>query len=74
MELTIIRDKSGKLIGAAHGHVPKQPPTRPTTGNHAGPMEALGHSFEHVTVPDDFAEIMHNPNAFGERLKKHLAR
>jgi hypothetical protein len=74
MELTIIRDKGGNIIGAAHGHIPKHPPVRVASGDQAGPAALSGQSFEHVTVPDDFAKIKDDPNAFGRRLKEHLAR
>jgi hypothetical protein len=44
------------------------------SGDQAGPAALSGQSFEHVTVPDDFGEIKDDPNAFGRRLKEHLAR
>ena len=75
MKVTIIRDKDGRIIiGAAHGHIAKQPPVRAASGDQAGLVAGSGQSFEHVTVPDDFEAIKNDPNAFGRRLKEHLDR
>jgi hypothetical protein len=74
MELTVIRDKDGQIVGAVHGHIAKQPPARAASGDQAGPMADSGQSFEHVVVPDSLAEVKNNPEAFVRRLKEHLAR
>jgi hypothetical protein len=74
MELTVIRDKDGQIVGAVHGHIAKEPPARAASGDQAGPMAGSGQSFEHVVVPDGLAEIKNNPEAFGRRLKEHLTR
>jgi hypothetical protein len=74
MELTIIRDKDGQVIGAVHGHIAMQPPSKLASGDQAGPTTSSEQSFEHVTVPHEFAEIKNDPHLFGRRLKEHLAR
>jgi hypothetical protein len=51
-----------------------QPPAKAASGDQAGLVARSGQSFEHVTVPKDFAEIKSNPEAFFGRLKEHLAR
>ena len=55
MQLTLIRDKGGSIIGAAFGHIAGQPPRQPAPGDQAGPMAVAGQTFEHVTVPEEFA-------------------
>lgn len=74
MELTVIRDEDGQIVGAVHGHIAKEPPARAASGDQAGPMAGSGQSFEHVVVPDGFAEVKDNPEASWRRLKEHLAR
>jgi len=74
MKLTVIRDQHGQIVGAVHGHIAMQPPAKAASGDQAGPVARSGQSHEHVTVPEDFAEIKSDPEAFGRRLKEHLAR
>jgi|PersoiStandDraft_1058852.scaffolds.fasta_scaffold334408_1 hypothetical protein len=74
MKLTVIRDQQGQFVGAVHGHIPTQPPAKAASGDQAGLVAHSGQSFEHVTVPEDFAEIKSDPDAFVRRLKEHLAR
>jgi hypothetical protein len=72
MDLTLIRDKHGYIIGAAHGHIAARPPSQPAAGNQAGPMAVAGQTFEHVTVSDEFAQFKGDPHSFGQRLKEHF--
>jgi hypothetical protein len=70
MDLTLIRDKDGNIIGAVHGHVADRLPRQPAPGNQAGLMAVAGQTFEHVTVSEEFAKG--DPHSFGQRLKKHF--
>ncbi len=72
MDLTLIRDRDGKIIGAAHGHIADRPPHQPAPGDQAGPMAVAGQTFEHVTVSDEFAQLKGDPQSFGQRLKEHF--
>jgi hypothetical protein len=69
MQLTIVRDRGGNIIGAVFGHVAHQPPDQRGTGDQAGPMAVEGQTFEHVTAPEEFGQLHHDPREFGRRLK-----
>jgi hypothetical protein len=72
MKITLIRDRTGDIIGAVFDHVAHHPPTQPSPGNQAGPMAVDGQSFEHVSVPEEFGTFRDNPREFGRRLKEHF--
>ena len=73
MDLTLIHNKDGTLIGAAFGHIADRPPRQPAPGDQAGPMAVAGQTFVHVTVSDEeFANLQSGPHSFGQRLKEHF--
>ena len=72
MDLTLIRDKNGNIIGAAYGHIADRPPRQSAPGDQAGPMAVAGQTFEHVTASEEFAQLKGDPYSFGQRLKEHF--
>ena len=72
MDLTLIRDKNGNIIGAAYGHITDRPPRQSAPGDQAGLMAVAGQTFEHVTVSEEFAQLKSDPSSFGQRLKEHF--
>ena len=72
MNLTLIRDKNGNIIGAAYGHIADLPPRQSAPGDQAGPMAVAGQTFEHVTTSEEFAQLKSDPYSFGQRLKEHF--
>ena len=72
MDLTLIRNRDGRIIAAAVGHLAEGPPAGHTSHGAAGPMAVDGQTFERVIAPDEFEELRRDPAEFGRRLNERF--
>lgn len=73
MKITVITGKTGKVVGAFHGH--REELKSAQEGPYAIPMQGPEQTFHEIEVPDDVFPVDATPEVlakFPERVTKHL--